>query len=535
MTRFHPSRIAVALIALSACGAACGGAGGGGKGGEGAAGVAGVGGKSASGRVDPNAPPRDLPGTVAPIGPAVKRGAAFGDFFERFNRHYTEPTYKPEKVVYVSPNPRGNGATPGAPTSVKSGMAAATPGTRVVFQRGTYSGCFEYEGGGGTYDAPIVLYGERNPDGSRGVRMSCCGTGRMSCFNFEAAEYVAVDGFELRGGKYGVRAVGGDDAASQHSWGIALVNSLLDGQTHDGVLTGTADWTVFENNVVSNSGDADGHGIYLSNGSDWAIVRRNDLFGNQGATFQVNADPLSTCKAPVANADCDAVAGTPGDGGRGASDYFLIEGNYFHHGLAQGSNFTSMRYSTVRNNVFASWARHGVSFWSETADPGDASLYNPRLGSHHNSVHHNLFVGTNERHMLQFIANSDHCDVRNNLFVGMTVNGTKVTKRADAVWMETDGTVANNVYDGNVYIAGKFDGRSGPTAKETVRQDLDPSWFTRLPVGLPSTVDDFRPKPGAPFLERASKLPSVTLDRDGRARSDRTDVGPFELPRTKSP
>jgi len=470
-----------------------------------------------------------LGGSVPPSQPAVKRGGAYGGFFEEFNRHYTEPRYAPERIVYVSPTGGGDGATARSPASAAAGMAKASPGTRVVFQKGSYAGCFGYTGGGGTYDAPIVLYGERNADGTRGVRMNCCNTERKSCFNFEAASYVAVDGFELRGGKYGVRAVGADYAATQHSRGIAVLNSVIDGQTHDGVLTGASDWSVFENDTVSNSGDADGHGIYLSNGSDYAIVRGNDLFGNQGATFQINADPLSTCDSPVATDACDGVAGS-GEGGRGASDFMLVENNYFHHGAAQGSNFTSVRYSVVRNNVFASWGRHGVSFWSETADPGDKNLYDPKLGSHHNRVHHNLFASTNDRHMLQFIANSNSCDVRNNLFVGMNVDEKAVTARTSAVWMEADETTRNNVYENNVYIAGKFDGRPGPGASEVTRQDLDAAWFARLPRDLPSVVSDFKPRPGAPFLDRAPRLPSVSFDRDGKPRAVVTDVGPFELP-----
>ena len=34
----------------------------------------------------------------------------------------------------------------------------------------------------------------------------------------------------------------------------------------------------------------------------------------------------------------------------------------------------------------------------------------------------------------------------------------------------------------------------------------------------------------APFLDLAPRLPSVTLDRDGRPRGNPADVGPFELP-----
>lgn len=470
-----------------------------------------------------------LGGSAPATQPAVKRNGAYAGFVEEFNRYYTDPGYKPKSVLYVSPTGGGSGASPSNAASVAAGIAKAEPGTRVIFTRGSYAGCFEYAGVDGTYDAPIVFYGERNADGSRGVRMQCCGTGRKSCFNFEDSSYVAIDGLELDGGKYGVRAVGADFAARQHSRGIAILNCRMNGQSNDGIFTGASDWDVFENNTVSNSGEDDGHGIYLSNGSDLNIVRNNDLFGNEGATFQINADPLSTCESPVASDECNGVAGS-GDGGRGASDFMLVENNYFHHGVAQGSNFTSVRYSTVRNNVFASWGRHGVSFWSETADPSDPNLFDPKLGSHHNRIHHNLFSATNDRQMLQFIANSNDNDVRNNLFVGMSVSGDAVTARPSATWMETDGTVKRNVYENNFYIAGKFDGRSGPTASETARQDLAKGWFTRLPTGLPSAVGDFRPKAGAPFLDRAPRLPSVAFDRDGKPRGNPADVGPFELP-----
>lgn len=467
--------------------------------------------------------------TVPPKEPAVRRGKGYAGFVEEFNRYYTEPGYTPPKTIYVSPEGSGNGTSPKSAMSVKAGLFAAKPGTRVFFVRGQYQGCYGFDGDvGGTIDEPIVLYAERNPDGSRGVKMQCCGHNRASCFNFEATSYVAVDGFELRGGKYGVRAVGADYAATQHSRGIMVTNSYIYDQSHDGVLTGAADWTVFENNVVATSGEGDGHGIYLSNGSDYAIVRNNDLHGNEGATFQINADPLSTCDNAAGDA-CDGIAGT-GDGGRGASDFMLVENNYFHHGTAQGPNFTSVRYSVVRNNVFASWGRHGVSFWSETADPKEKKMYNPNLGSHHNRVHHNLFVATNDRHMLQFINNSNDCDVRNNLFVGMTVNGSAIVARPSAVWMETDASVDRNVYANNVYIAGKFDGRARTAPTEKSRQDLDVGWFTKLPTGMPSTVADWKPRPNAPFLNQAPRLDTVTLDRDGNPRKDPVDPGPFELP-----
>jgi hypothetical protein len=77
----------------------------------------------------------------------------------------------------------------------------------------------------------------------------------------------------------------------------------------------------------------DGHGIYISNGSDWNIVRFNQTSGGASSDFQINADPASTCKeVGIAFDDsrCDAYAGE-GEGGQGASDYFLVDSNFFHH------------------------------------------------------------------------------------------------------------------------------------------------------------------------------------------------------------
>ena len=95
--------------------------------------------------------------------------------------------------------------------------------------------------------------------------------------------------------------------------------------------------------------------------------------------------------SPFNDPRCDAYAGT-GEGGRGASDYFLVDANYFHHSEV-GPNFTSVRRSIIRNNIFGPQTRHNVSFWQETN--------NPKLGSSDNKIVHNLFI-TTERHGVQF-------------------------------------------------------------------------------------------------------------------------------------
>ena len=458
-----------------------------------------------------------------PRRPAVARGGKFMGFPERFNRYYTDSAWKPATTVYVSSDGDGDGATRDTPRSAKDAVAAAHPGTLIHFNRGRYEACYELsKETSGTYDEPIVLYGERNPDQTLGVSIDCCKSGRQSCVNLEGADYVAIDGFELVGGKYGVRAIGTGFAASEHARGTAVLNSNGHDQEKDPFFTGQSDWTVIEGNLAYGAKKGDGHGIYLSNGGDWNIARFNETYGNLSSDFQINADPVSTCQeVGIAFDDprCDAYAGE-GEGGQGASDYFIVEGNYFHHGLANGPNFTSVRRSIVRNNIFGPQVRHNVSFWQETD--------NPRLGSSDNKILHNLFI-TTAKHGVKFEAHSTRNEFANNVILGIAVaNGTAVANPA-ALLMEVDDTVGNNIYRGNRYVSGKMEGRE-PNADETAQEDFSPAWFANFPTALNHDPNDFTPTADAPFLGTGKLSPDAPSDRNGVKRSGRVDLGPIEAP-----
>ncbi len=450
--------------------------------------------------------------------PAIARSAKFMGFPEKFNRYYTDPDWKPSRIIYVSPDGEGSGITRDDPASPATGLANSSPGTQVYFLRGDYKGCFEVTGSG-TYNEPIVLYGERNEDKTLGVRIACCTSGRQTCFNLENADYLAVDGFELNGGKYGVRVVGAGYAATDHSRGIAVLNCKGADQTRDPFFSGQSDWAVWEGNVGSGAGKEDGHGIYLSNGGDWNIVRFNETFGNASSDFQINADPTSTCKeVGIAFDDprCDAFAGTDG-GGQGASDYFLIDGNYFHDSDV-GPNFTSVRRSVVRNNIFGPQTRHNASFWQETD--------NPKLGSSENKIMHNLFLTTG-RHAVKFENNSKDNEFLNNVLVGVQINDGDASANPAALLMDVDDTSAGNAYRGNMYISGTFEGRK-PEADETTVEEFSRDWFANFPTGLSHNANDFTPTGDAPFIGKGERLEDAPSDRNGAERPNAATLGPIE-------
>jgi hypothetical protein len=494
--------------------------------------IAGAGGNDASLGGEAGVGPADPDGGNLPTActPAVTRGGQYFTFTEKFNRYYTDCAWQPASTVYVSPDGKGDGSSRASPAGVSSALAAVVPGRMIVFTAGTYSGCYELDSDhGGTYDNPIVLRGERKADGSPGVTINCCASGRKTCFNLEAADYVAVDGFELVGGDYGVRSVGADYAANAHQKGVAVLHDIGHGQNKDPFFTGQSDWFVIERSTGYDSGTGDGHGIYLSNGSDWNIARWNETYNTSSSDFQINADPLSACDdegIAFDSPECDAVAGSHPTGGRGASDYMLIDSNFFHHSKAQGPNFTSVRNSTIKNNIFALPAKHGASFWQETD--------NPKLGSSNNLVAHNLFMTqVNNRQAVQLINSSTGNQLKNNVIVAISISGATVSANPNGQLLDTDSsTVQANTFEHNAWISGFFGSEDGsehtPNATELRLTSFEATWFVAFPTALARDPAGFAPTATAPWLDQGTLLPEVPVDRAGTARHAPTDLGPYE-------
>ncbi len=445
----------------------------------------------------------------------LNRGADFFNTPERFNRYYTDPQYSPSRTYFVSPNGTGIGSL-SSPMSVSDAVNQVSAGEEVRFLPGQYQGCWQLDGSSsGTYDAPVVLKAEP------GVEIDCCSTGRQTCFNLEFADHVAIDGFTLRGGDYGVRAVGGY-ATHDHQTGIAILNNRISSQYRDPIFTGGSDWIVVENNVAHGAGSGDGHGIYLSNGGDWMIVRNNETYDNVNSDFQVNADPISTCAGEGIPYDDPLCDGSALDGlGAGISEFLLIENNYFHDGTS-GPNLTSVRNSVFRNNIVGFYTRHGTSFWQETS--------NPNLGSAGNTVEHNLFIGESGSHVLQFINHSSNNIVRNNVLLAVSRSDTGVTARSDTLLLEQDSTTeGGNSFAGNFFSGGYFEWFT-PAPSDLRDTDFDPSWFINFPVaGVTGTPEAFKPAINAPITAAGALLSTTPKDRAGAVRIYPTDLGPWQI------
>jgi len=460
------------------------------------------------------------PAPPAAIDRAVSRGAAYLGFREAFNRSYTDASWSPSAQLFVSPEGGGDGTTRESPLDPAKAFIAVKPGTQIYFLRGSYTGGLEFTSEtSGTLDDPIVVMGEPADGGGIGVQMNCDAGKRKACFNLEGANYVAIRGFEFIGGSYGVRVVGLGYAASEHSRGMAITGNKGHDQERDPFFSGQSDWNIWEGNLAYGAKKGDGHGLYISNGSDWNIVRHNETHSNTSSGFQINADPASACAEDGIAFDdqaCDAYAGT-GEGGRGASDYFLVENNYFHHDSV-GPNFTSVRRSIIRNNVFGLQQRHNVSFWQETD--------NPKLGSSDNAILHNLFL-SQDQHGVQFSNNSTRNIFKNNVLLGVAVSGGNAAKVPKALLMEIDEAGKDNLFASNFYGDGYIEGRN-PNSSEMEVPDFSMDWFTAFPVSVDGGVAGFAPRSTSPYLDGGMLLMDAVQDMNGSPRTTPVDLGPFE-------
>jgi hypothetical protein len=311
---------------------------------------------------------------------------------------------------------------------------------------------------------------------------------------------------------------------------IAVLNNIGHGQNKDPFFTGQSDWFVIERCIGHDSGSGDGHGIYLSNGSDWNIARANETYNTLSSDFQINADPISTCSddgIAYNDPECDAVAGSSPTGGRGASDFMLIDSNFFHHSKAQGPNFTSVRNSLIKNNIFALPARHGASFWQETD--------NPKLGASNNFVAHNLVVvQVANRQAIGVTVNSTNNQFKNNVVLAVSISGTTVSANASGQLLATDATtISANTFEHNAWISGFFGSDDTapaytPNATELRLTNFDSGWFAAFPTAVGHDPAAFAPTATAPWLGQGNLLAEVPFDRTGKTRTAPVNLGPFE-------
>lgn len=167
--------------------------------------------------------------------------------------------------------------------SIQSALVGAGPGTVILVKNGTYNGKINISTSG-TENNPVTItsYPEHNP-----VIVPGTETGNRVEFN---AEYVVLEGFEIRGGYDGVKIYQGNNT---------IRNNYIHDNLYQGILIISADNIIVECNTISDNGVDPGecefddvsspkhcHGIYMSDfecaGIDSTVIRNNHIYGHGG-------------------------------------------------------------------------------------------------------------------------------------------------------------------------------------------------------------------------------------------------------------
>jgi hypothetical protein len=388
----------------------------------------------------------------------------------------------------------GSDANPGTSASpwrtIQHAADVAGAGDIVLVQPGTYVGAkFSRSGASG---APITFHGQA------GAVVASPGALNSNSDNLwvRNANYIVIEGFEVRGAPRAGIAVQGEPTAP--ATGIVVRNNNCHDNGRWGIFTGYAQDFQVIGNVTA--GSAIEHGIYVSNSSDNPVIRGNVVHDNHASGIQINADPA-----------------LPGDG---IITNALVENNVvYDNGVAGGAaiNRASVRNSLVRNNLLYNNHASGIAGW----DDGDGS----RWGTKSNRFLNNTIVQASDGRFAVSLQNGSTGNVfQNDVIFHTGTRGSYDTDKSSRTGLVSDYNVVTNVYS----LGGKF---VNYAKWRSMGFDTHSVMLTSM-AGLfvnPSSGDFHLPN-ASPAIDAGTTRSDVPTDLEGVARPQRLryDIGAYE-------
>lgn len=286
-------------------------------------------------------------------------------------------------VYYVAVN--GSDSNSGSSSSpwgtLQHAADSVTAGDTVEIKSGTYNAGFTMETSGAN-GSPITFRAE---SGSAEVIINAPSGQRDTIF-LDNSDYIIIDGLKVQNAPRAAIRL----SYSDH---VTIKNCELANNSRWGVFTDFSDFTTIEDSQAYGSGEE--HGIYISNSSDSAVMKRNRCYNNAGCGIQINADPSM--------------------GGDGISSNCVIDSNIcYGNGNAGGAaiNLASVRNSVISNNVLYNNYAGGIAAWDDGQGEG--------WGSNNLTIINNTiyFVSGEGRWCVSLKNGSSNAEIFNNILLG---------------------------------------------------------------------------------------------------------------------
>jgi hypothetical protein len=359
-------------------------------------------------------------------------------------------------------------------------------GDTVLINPGTYTGGITVDASG-TASEPITFRAN-----GAGVVINGSG-GERDAFFITWADYTVVDGLTIQNAtRAGMRI--------DNSHHVTVRNCAFANNTTWGLFTDFSDYTTVES--CESYGAIDQHGIYISNSSDYPIIRGNRLHHNHDCGLHMNGD-ISM-------------------GGDGIISHALVENNIIYEngtGGGSGINMDGVTDSVVRNNLLYNNHASGISLYQ--IDGGS--------GSHDNRVLNNTIVMASDGRWGINIPNTN--DTNNKLFNNIIYSyhswrGSITIGSPTLLGFESDYNVVMDRFSTD-------DGDTRITLAQWQALGYDQHSIIATPSQLfvNASAADYHLTPGSPAIDKGTSLNDVTTDLEGNPRPSGTahDIGAYEF------
>jgi hypothetical protein len=379
---------------------------------------------------------------------------------------------------------RGTAALPWRTIQYAAGQVQA--GDTVLINPGAYTGGITVDTSG-TASKPITFRAN-----GAGAVINGSG-GERDAFFITEADYVVVEGLTIQNA---------NRAGLRISWSdhVTVRNCTFADNATWGLFTDFSDYTTVEN--CESYGAVDQHGIYISNSSDYPILRGNRLHHNHDCGLHMNGD-ISM-------------------GGDGVISHALVENNIIYEngtGGGSGINMDGVADSVIRNNLLYNNHASGISLYQ--IDGGS--------GSQNNRVLNNTILMASDGRWAINIPDAN--DTHNKLFNNIVLNnhswrGSIAIAAPALAGFESDYNV----------VMDRFSADGGDTRLtfaqwQALGYDQHSIIATPSQLFVNASAADYHLMPGSPAIDKGTSLNDVATDLEGNPRPSGTeyDIGAYEF------
>jgi hypothetical protein len=401
----------------------------------------------------------------------------------------TEPAVALGQAYYVDAaigsDDTGDGSETDPWGTIQYAAAQIGAGDTVLINAGVYDGGTVVNTSG-TAGEPITF----RANGS-GVIIEGSG-GDQDAFFITEADYIVVEGLTIQhADRAGLRI-----SLSDH---VTIRSCTFADNGRWGVFTDFSDYTLVEDS--ESFGAVEEHGIYISNSSDYPMIRGNILHHNHANGLHMNGDISQ--------------------GGDGVISFGLIEGNIiYENGVGGGSgiNMDGVTDTLVRNNLLYDNHASGISVYQ--IDGGSGSQNNRLLNN-------TIIMPADGRWAINIPETSDTGNqvLNNILFSDHSWRGSILIAEPHLAGFESDYNI----------VVDRFSSDGGNStidlaAWQALGYDTHSFFATPDQLFVDPLVGDYRLKAGSPAIDAGLFLADVPVDLTGGPRPAGLafDIGAYE-------